>query len=428
MSKTVKSQKSKIISWILYDFANTIYSFIVVTYYLPPLLEKATQSNFLMSFATIFSMIFAGVSAPILGALTDRTRAAKKWLIISTLLCCAACSGIGIVMRGSLSLTESRIIFIFFMLVIANYTYQVGLMFYNSFLPTLGEKKDLGKISGLGIALGYGGPLFILPLSERIADISPWLVFPFGGFAFFIFAVPMFIFIPERKPVIEEKINFSIIKEEMGEFFNHFRRTRENKNLLLVLCANFFAVDAINTAIIFMTTYLENAAWLSAADNIRSSWKMSMMFALIICSMGMSFFIGWLSDKTSSKMGFLVSVVSMIAAIVLGVLLADTGKWMIFIVSPLGGAGLGGIWTAGRKMMADITPHGKEGEYFGLYGMVVKISAFGTIIFAVMTWALPQFDFTKPASYKAAFLFQCAALILSLFFLKKVQVDNGSLL
>ena len=104
------------------------------------------------------------------------------------------------------------------MFVIANYTYQIGLMFYNSFLPTLGPKEKLGKISGLGIAFGYGGPLFILPLAERVARISTWLVFPFGSIAFFLFSLPIFVFLPEREPAINENISFPIFIEACSAF------------------------------------------------------------------------------------------------------------------------------------------------------------------------------------------------------------------
>ena len=144
-------------------------------------------------------------------------------------------------------------------------------LFYNSFLPTLGPKEKLGKISGLGIAFGYGGPLFILPLAEKVANISTWLVFPFGGVAFFLFSLPLFIFLPEREPVVNEAISTSVLKEELNKFTQHFRNLKENKNLLMILLANFFAIDAVNTAIIFMTTYLENAAWLSLPDDIKGS-------------------------------------------------------------------------------------------------------------------------------------------------------------
>jgi len=302
--------------------------------------------------------------------------------------------------------------------------YQIGLMLYNSFLPTLGPGNLLGKISGLGIAFGYGGPLFILPLAKKVAEAGNWLVFPFGGLAFFIFSIPLFIFVPERKPLIEERFNRRVFFESIRSFMKHFEILKNDRTLFYILLANFFAIDAVNTAIIFMTTYLENAAWMDLAEGVRDSYKMFMMFALIISSMILSFFVGYVCDKASSKKAFILSIVSMIGAILCGILFTNSGLWLILFVAPLGGMGLGGVWTAGRKMVADITPKGKEGKYFGLYGLVGKVSALGTILFALITWALPLMGAGKQTAYKAAFVFPCIALVLSVILLKNTKAGK----
>jgi MFS transporter, UMF1 family len=419
-----RGETGRIFSWIFFDFANTIYSFIVVTYYLPPLLEKATGSNFLMSFSNISSMLLAGFSAPVLGSLTDRSRAAKKWLIITTAVCCTACVGMGVLVKGAVSLSAVRVISIFLMFVIANYTYQVGLMFYNSFLPSLGTKDETGRISGLGVAFGYAGPLLVIWPAGKIALINPWLVFPFAGIGFLLFSLPMFLFVPEREPLVQERITGDVVKREFRKFLSLFRSAGENRNFLRVLVSNFFAIDAVNTAILFLTTYLVNAAWTSLAPDIRSMYIQKMMFWLIIFSIAMSFFIGWLCDRMGAKKGFLVAVLSMIIAVLLGVVFADAGRWLMVVVPPFAGAGLGGIWTSGRKMVADITPKGKEGEYYGLYGLVGKVSAIGTIFYALITWLLPLMGTGKVTAYKAAILFQCLPLLLSLFFVRKVRVNK----
>ena len=118
----------------------------------------------------------------------------------------------------------------------------------------------------------------------------------------------------------------------------------------------------------------------------------------------MSFVIGWLTDRIGSKKSFLIAALSMGAACVCGCLLPK--GWIFYIsVTVFGGAGLAGVWTAGRKLLADITPEGKEGEYFGLYGLTNKSSAFGTIIFAIITFSLPKFGLSEPAAYRIAFLF-----------------------
>lgn len=406
----------------MYDFANTIYSFIVVTIYLPPLLCRITGSNFLMSFANVFSMIIAGFSAPVLGSLTDTSRCAKKWLIIVTVICCTACAGIGLLTSPESNPGLIRCLAIGLVFIIANFTYQIGLVFYNSFLPTLAHKSILGKISGFGIALGYVGPLVIYYPAKIISEQAAWYVFPFGALMFLIFSLPMFILVPERKPLKEEKITRDIVKMEIGKFFHLIKNLGSNKNLLFCLLANFLAVDAVNTAILFFTTFLEHAVWHDVPDKkTMANGVYLQMNLLIISAIIMSFLIGWLVDKIGSKKSFMIAALSMGAASICGCLL-PRGPLFMITVTVFGGAGLAGVWTAGRKMLSDITPEGKEGEYFGLYGLTNKASAFGTIIFAAITFFLPKWGASEPWAYRAAFLFSIVTIAASLYFLNKVRI------
>jgi UMF1 family MFS transporter len=409
-------------SWAMYDFANTIYSFIVVTMYLPPLLEKITGSNFLMSFSNVFSMVIAGFSAPALGALTDRSKCAKRWLIIVTIICCVACGGIGILIYINPNPELVMCFVIGLTFVIANFTYQIGLMFYNSFLPTLVPKSIQGKVSGLGIALGYVGVLAVIIPAKYVYLWNYWSVFLFGGVMFFLFSLPMFIFVPERMPLKDEKITGKVVKEEIHQFVELFKNVSRNKNLLYCLLANFLAVDAVNTAILFFTTFLKKAVFYGLEKKTMENYITNQMLALTISAVIMSFVIGWLTDKIGSKKSFFVAAISMGTASVCGCLI-PRGLGFYFTVTVFGGAGLVGAWTAGRKLLADITPEGKEGEYFGLYGLTNKSSAVGTIFFATITYFLPKFNIvTEPVAYRVAFLFSLVTISASIYFLRKVKI------
>lgn len=409
-------------SWAMYDFANTIYSFIVVTMYLPPLLEKITGSNFLMSFSNVFSMVIAGFSAPALGALTDRSKCAKRWLIIVTIICCIACGGIGILIYINPNPELVMCFVIGLTFVIANFTYQIGLMFYNSFLPTLVPKHIQGKVSGLGIALGYVGVLAVIIPVKHVNLWNPWSVFLFGGVMFFLFSLPMFIFVPERMPLKDEKITGKVVKEEIHQFVELIKNVKQNKNLLYCLLANFLAVDAVNTAILFFTTFLKKAVFCGLEKKTMENYTTNLMLALTISAIIMSFVIGWLTDKIGSKKSFLIAAISMGTASVCMCLLPR--GWVFYItVTVFGGTGLVGAWTAGRKLLADITPEGKEGEYFGLYGLTNKSSAVGTIFFAVITYFLPKIDIVpEHVAYRVAFLFSLVTISASLYFLRKVKI------
>jgi UMF1 family MFS transporter len=236
----------------------------------------------------------------------------------------------------------------------------------------------------------------------------------------------MFIFVPERRPLKDEKITKKIIKHEFFKFIDLIKNVRKEKNILYCLLANFLAVDAVNTAIIFFTTFLENAVWHDVSGETMRNGVFLQMLALTISAIITSFIFGWLVDKIGSKKAFLMAALSMGCAAVCGCILSK--GWAFFItITIFGGAGLSGVWTAGRKLFADITPHGKEGEYFGLYGLTNKSSALGMIIFAMITYLLPQAGLTsEPVAYRIAFLFPLFTICLSLFFLRKVNITFNS--
>jgi len=84
-----------------------------------------------------------------------------------------------------------------------------------------------------------------------------------------------------------------------------------------------------------------------------------------------------------------------------------------------GSLGLAGIWTAGRKVLIDLAPRERLGEYFGLYGITTKLSVFGGWVFTALLDA-----HTAPI----AMLSQIAVGLLALWFLFRTsQPATGDL-
>jgi len=71
--------------------------------------------------------------------------------------------------------------------------------------------------------------------------------------------------------------------------------------------------------------------------------------------------------------------------VTLGVL-ASIPSFQAFAAAAItGGAfAIAGIWTAGRKVLIELAPPEKIGQYFGLYGLTTKISVLGSLIFSII--------------------------------------------
>jgi MFS-type transporter involved in bile tolerance (Atg22 family) len=102
---------------------------------------------------------------------------------------------------------------------------------------------------------------------------------------------------------------------------------------------------------------------------------------------------GWLSDRRGPKTGLILSASSLAVALGAGVVMpaARFGTTIVFL-GTFGAFGLAGIWTAGRALLVRIAPERKIGEYFGMYGLTLKVSVFGSLLFTLLADFLPLRD------------------------------------
>ncbi|MHC5080817.1 MAG: MFS transporter, partial [Planctomycetota bacterium] len=148
-----------IASWAMYDFANTIYSGIVVTFFLAIYLtdEIGLAATF-FGVATTLSLITSGLISPFLGSIPDLTGKTKRYCLITTVIC-VACTAL---LSGA-----SVPLLILGAYFLANVMYQVAMVFYNALLPTVASPRRQGFVSGWGVALGYIGVILALLVAKE---------------------------------------------------------------------------------------------------------------------------------------------------------------------------------------------------------------------------------------------------------------------
>ena len=73
---------------------------------------------------------------------------------------------------------------------------------------------------------------------------------------------------------------------------------------------------------------------------------------------------------------------------------------VFWIVGPLAGIGMGGVWVVSRTFLIELCPPEKIGEFFGLYGMAGKMaSIIGPLLWGVTVMI---FEETQTFKYRAA--------------------------
>ncbi|MBN2089032.1 MFS transporter [candidate division KSB1 bacterium] len=161
--------KLAVFSWILYDFANTIYSMNVVSIYFSLWITvNLAKEDLWVSVGNSTSMLLVAVTMPILGTLSDFLRRRLFFLFILTIISVLGTAAIGL----SGYLFEELFIAVAAVIsyTVANYAYQGSLVFYNALLPQLTSPEKMGKISGWGVSAGYLGAIFglliVMPFAE----------------------------------------------------------------------------------------------------------------------------------------------------------------------------------------------------------------------------------------------------------------------
>ncbi len=402
MSDEKRWNANQAVSWAVYDLANTIYSAAVVTVFLPLYITAITRVNMIMGVTATVAMIIAGIFSPPLGAMADRTGHTKRYLIISTLICCAAVF---------LFVLPIHYFWILGFFVVAHFFYHLSLVYYNSLLPVVAPPERQGWVSGLGTGLGYAGVLLALPVGYWVEkEFGTRFVFPAVAIVFILGTLPLLLFVPERAVASPQKFSLKIA----GEYFSEVLRTiislPAHPRVLNFLLASFFVQEAVNAAILWLSVFIKFTFGLDQGAVI----LVVLTSNLTACVFG--FVMGWITDRYGAYKSVFASVIAFFGALSF-LAFAQNAYLALGALLTLGSLGLAGTWVAGRKLLIEMSPPEKIGEFFGLYSMSSKFACFSMAIFA---WLADKF------SFRAAIIELLVMMMLGMFFLSKVRSSGFS--
>ncbi|HIC90518.1 MAG TPA: MFS transporter [Syntrophaceae bacterium] len=379
----------EIFCWMLYDFANTAYTVIIVTFVYSVYFKNivceglGNRGDLLWGISCALSMLVAATLSPLLGAIADHSHSKKGFLIWFSLLC--------IISSGLLSLVQKGMVFLgMFLFILANVGFQGGVVFYNAFLPELVPPDKMGRISGYGWAFGYLGAIFIIFIStpflidgwipENLANIRFTFLLQAAFFA--IFSLPAFIGLNQKRRKTPNTFNLGLIKmgfQRLCDTYNHIGRYKE---LLKFLIAYFVYMEGVTTIIYFSTIY--------ASNTLGFTLKELVGFYVVVHTAGImgAILFGRLADIILPKRTISITLIMWIIVTV-GAYLAYV-KAIFWSIGLLAGLAIGSSQAVSRSMMGLLTPKEKVTEFFGFYGVFTKSSAvIGPFVFGVVS-ALTQ--------------------------------------
>lgn len=394
------TNRKEIISWCLFDFANSSYSAVIAAVIFPVYFatrivgNEAGLGDLWWGRAVSLSMAVIALTSPFMGGIADLGGIRKRLLFLYTALCVA--------MVACLSLLKRGMAFEGFLFVaLANIGMEGGLVFYNSFLPEIAEKEYQGRVSAWGFAVGYAGSIFslvfALPLVNKGLFSGTW--FMVAAF-FVVFSIPAFVFLPK-----DAKKAVGMIDVALRGFrysWNTFREIWSRRESRKFLLAYLLYEDGVNTVIVFSSIFAATTLHFAPKELI------GLYLLVQITALAGSFLMAkpvdfWGPKKVVMSSLLMWTTVSVTAYFV-------QTKEEFWVLACVAGLGLGTVQAATRAFFAQFIPPGHEAEYFGVYSMVGKTSAVaGPLLFGYISATTGS---QRPAILSVAAFFLAGLIII----------------
>lgn len=397
-----RPRRSSVAAWLVYDTANTVFSFNILSAFFPVWLTKQGLPDSVFAIGNSLAMALMLLLSPALGAISDKARRRIPFLVASTVLCVAFTLPLGFVAW------PTAVAFF----VVANVGFQAGLIFYDALLAVVSTPANRGKVGSLGVAVGYLGSFLGLGLGSAILaggeDRYAW-VFVATATAFLLLALPAFFLVrePERPPSrLGPREVWKTIRASLAGVVR-LARGHEDPRLARFLLGRVFYSDAVNTMIAFLGVYALNEAGLDDAGV-----RIALFIGILGAFLGAPFW-GMLVDRNGAARTLMavLGVWLVGLGLVIAVPVLDLAPPVFFAAAFILGNALGGTWSADRPLMLQLAPPARLGEFYGVYAMVGRFSAVaGPLVWALVVDVL---DLGRPAAVAtlALFILVAAAIL-----------------
>lgn len=366
-------------SWALFDWANSAFTTLVVTFIYATYFTRSFSTDETLSTAwwgrgVAVSAVLVAILSPILGAAADRAGARKRFLVATTLTCVLGTAALAMVVPGSAGAVPMAIT----LFVIANVAFELGNVFYNAFLPDIASPARIGRVSGFGWALGYAGGLVCMAVAlvGFVQPETPWFGLANDGGAniratnllvagwFLVFALPLFRNVPE---VRSGAVRFEPLAafRALGATFRDIRRHAQVFRFLL---ARLVYNDGLVTIFAFGGIYAANAFGFTLTEVLYFGVALN-----VAAGLG-AYAFGFVDDRLGGKRTVMLSLVALTGAALLAVW-APNATWL-WAAGILIGLFVGPNQSASRSLMARMVPEEKQGEFFGFFAFSGKATSF----------------------------------------------------
>lgn len=411
--------KRRVQGWMAFDWASQPYNTLLLTFIFGPyfaeiygdrLIAEGIESSVANARAQAiwgWGLALAGgiiaILAPVLGAMADSTGRRMPFIWAFSVLYVIGAGGLWLADPSGFNT-----LYVLGFFVIGLIGMEFATSFTNALLPDLGDRDEIGKLSGTGWAIGYVGGLVALVFTlcflaengegKTLIGIGPAFgldaetregtrsVGPFVALWFAAFMIPFFLWVRERGPKLTPSTR--IVGRGVGDLMGTLKRLPRSPSLMSYLGSSMLYRDALNGMYTFGGIYAGGVLGWSVVD-IGVFGILAIVFGAIFAFIGgradsrygpkpvivasilalMLAAIGIVSISPTSAFGVTVSEANIIGPF-------STADLAFYLCGCVVGAAGGTVQAASRTMLVRQANPDRMTEAFGLYALAGKATAF----------------------------------------------------
>jgi UMF1 family MFS transporter len=364
----------KVITWALYDWANSAFALSVLAVLFPLVLgnywgagDSGVTATIRLGWITFAASLIVFLSAPILGTIADAGGYRKRFLLVFAIMGAIATAGLGFVAPGDWPLALG-------LYLIASVGFYSSTVFYDSLLIDVTAPRNYSFVSTLGFSIGYLGGATLLaihlwmlksPQTFGLENATEAFSYAFVsvGVWWLVFLLPLLFFVPEHHSPIE--VTSGAIRVAYAELKSTVRKISQYRNVMIFLSAYWLYIGGVFTVIFMAVNYGQR---LGFEDS-------DLVFALLLANIvgfPATLLYGAAAHRYGAKKGIYFALFAYVGACIWAIQMTEIREF--YVMSIVIGMVQGGVQGLSRSVYASLIPADQPGEFFGFYSMTTKFA------------------------------------------------------
>jgi UMF1 family MFS transporter len=381
------TRRKIIVSWCLYDWANSAFATTIMAAVLPVFyssvaatdLSKTTASSY-WGYTNTIAMLIVAFTAPVLGALADHSGTKKKFLAAFAALGILSTAGLVGVGRGDWLLASS-------LYILGMVGFSGGNNFYDSLLPHVAGDQEIDRISSWGYATGYlgGGILLVFNLAMILkphffglpnAEWGTRYSFLTVSIWWALFTIPLLKNVSEPPVVRIAGESANPLRASLQRLSLTFRNLRRHREAFKFLMAFWLYNDGIGTIISMAVIF-------GAEIHIAQEHLIGSILAVQVVGVPCSILFGRIAGKIGAKNAIFAGLIIYTGISIGGYFLQTALHFWILAIFV--GFVQGGTQALSRSLFGTLIPKSRSAEFYSFYDVSSKFAGIiGPAVFGIV--------------------------------------------